>query len=49
MAFYMLDVKIFSRGKGGCVTRAAAYRAGAAVSVRIGLGSEPVHHGQQDA
>jgi hypothetical protein len=28
MAFYKLDVKIFSRGKGGCVTRAAAYRAG---------------------
>ena len=28
MAFYKLDVKVFSRGKGGCVTRAAAYRAG---------------------
>ena len=28
MAYYKLDVKIFSRGKGGCVTRAAAYRAG---------------------
>ena len=28
MAFYKFDVKIFSRGKGGCVTRAAAYRAG---------------------
>jgi len=28
MAIYKLDVKIFSRGKGGCVTRSAAYRAG---------------------
>src|ERR1700689_4846710 len=28
MAFYMLKVKIFSREKGGCATRAAAYRAG---------------------
>ena len=28
MAFYWLNVKIFSRDKGGCVTRAAAYRAG---------------------
>jgi hypothetical protein len=28
MAIYKLDVKIVSRGKGGCVTRAAAYRAG---------------------
>jgi hypothetical protein len=28
MAFYKLDVKIFSRAKGGCVTKAAAYRAG---------------------
>ena len=28
MAVYKIDVKIFSRGKGGCVTRAAAYRAG---------------------
>jgi hypothetical protein len=28
MAFYKLDVKIISREKGGCVTRAAAYRAG---------------------
>jgi hypothetical protein len=28
MAFYMLDVKIISREKGGCATRAAAYRAG---------------------
>jgi hypothetical protein len=28
MAYYMLSVKIFSRGKGGCATRAAAYRAG---------------------
>ena len=28
MAFYWLNVKVFSRAKGGCVTRAAAYRAG---------------------
>jgi hypothetical protein len=28
MAFYWLNVKVFSRDKGGCVTRAAAYRAG---------------------
>jgi MobA/MobL family len=28
MAFYMLNVEIFSRGKGSCVTRLAAYRAG---------------------
>jgi MobA/MobL family len=28
MAFYMLNVKIFSRGKGSCATRLAAYRAG---------------------
>ena len=28
MAIYKLKVKTFSRGKGGCVTRLAAYRAG---------------------
>ena len=28
MAFYKLEVTIISRGKGGCVTRSAAYRAG---------------------
>jgi hypothetical protein len=28
MAFYMLYVKTFSRGNGGCATRLAAYRAG---------------------
>ena len=28
MAFYMLDMRIFSRGRGSCVTRLAAYRAG---------------------
>jgi MobA/MobL family len=28
MAIYRLEMKIISRGKGGCVTRAAAYRAG---------------------
>src|SRR5271167_3337241 len=28
MAFYMLSVEIFSRAKGACATRAAAYRAG---------------------
>src|SRR5271156_4408364 len=28
MAIYKLDMKIISRGKGGCVTRSAAYRAG---------------------
>ena len=28
MAIYKLDVKIFSRGRGSCVTRVAAYRAG---------------------
>jgi hypothetical protein len=28
MAVYKIDVKVISRGKGGCVTRSAAYRAG---------------------
>ena len=28
MATYCLEVKTISRGKGGCITRSAAYRAG---------------------